>query len=412
MYNHEVLKQSEKMIEPYIKQIDEIEVYNQNKVLNAFIENKVSATDFSYVSGYGHDDMGREKLDRVFASIFKTEKAIVRNHFVSGTHALSCCLLGNLNYGDTLVSVAGSPYDTMEEVIGKRRTSKNSLIANGINYKEIPLINDQTINYDALINTINENTTMVLIQRSCGYQLRESLNIDKIKKIIEIVKIKNPNCICFVDNCYGEFVEKMEPTEVGADIIAGSLIKNPGGGIVETGGYIAGKKQYVINASERLTAPGIGEYGGSMLNQTRLIYQGIFMSPMVVANALKGAILSSCVFEKIGFESYPKYNETRTDIIQKVKFGQEEPLRHFCETIQHLSPIDSYVTPMPDDVPGYDNKLIMAGGSFIEGSTIELSADGPLRPPYVAYMQGGLSYSHVKIALGGILKRLNVKNCV
>ena len=406
MEMNRIVQNAEEKVKKYFDLVDEIKEYNQEKVLRAFTDNKVGLEHFSTVSGYGHDDLGRQILDDVFAQVFKAEKAIVRNHFVSGTHTLACCLFGNLRHGEKLVSVAGGPYDTMEEVIGIRGNERASLKGHGIEYDEVPLINNMDVDFEGIRNKIDKSVNMVLIQRSRGYSLRKSLNIETIRKIVEIVKSKNPDCICFVDNCYGEFVEKLEPLEVGADLIAGSLIKNPGGGIVETGGYIAGKEEYVEQAACRLTAPGIGCEGGAMLNQTRLIFQGLFMAPSVVSEAIKGAILASQVFEDMGYISTPKPHEIRTDLIQTIKFGAPEPLIEFCRTLQLNSPIDSYVTPIPDEVPGYDDKLIMAGGSFIEGSTIELSADGPVRPPYAVYMQGGLNYAHVKIALKGIVERL------
>lgn len=401
-----IIKQAENKVLRCFETVDEIKEYNQEKVLKAFRDNKIGAEHFSSVSGYGHDDLGREALDKVFADVFNAEKAVVRNQFVSGTHALACCLFGNLRYGDKLISVAGAPYDTMEEVIGKRGDERASLIGHGVKYEEVPLIDGMDIDLVAIDKAIDESTTMILIQRSRGYSLRKSLNIETIKKIIQIAKKNNPECICFVDNCYGEFVEKLEPTDVGADLIAGSLIKNPGGGIVEAGGYVAGKERFVELAASRLTAPGIGSEGGAMFNQSRLIFQGFFMAPSIVAEAVKGAILASQVFEDIGFVSTPKPCDIRTDIIQTIKFGEEKPLVEFCKTLQSYSPVESYLTPVPDEVPGYDVKLIMAGGSFIEGSTIELSADGPIRPPYAAYMQGGLNYAHVKIALKGIVEKL------
>lgn len=404
---HEIITNAEKKVACYFERVDKIKELNQEKVLSAFQKNKIGLEHFSTVSGYGHDDMGREALDNVFADVFRAEMAVVRNHFVSGTHALACCLFGNLRYGEKLISVAGTPYDTMEEVIGTRGNKRASLIGHGVLYDEIPLKEDD-IDFDLLEQKIDKSVNMVTIQRSRGYSLRKSLTIDVIEKIINIVKGNNPDCICFVDNCYGEFTEEKEPLEVGADLIAGSLIKNPGGGIVEAGGYIAGKKEYVEQAVMRLTAPGIGAEGGAMLNQSRLIFQGFFMAPSIVAEAVKGSILASQVFEDIGFISTPKPNEIRTDLIQTIKFGKPEPLIAFCKALQYYSPVESYLTPIPDEVPGYDDKLIMAGGSFIEGSTIELSADGPLRPPYAAYMQGGLNYAHVKIALNGILKELKI----
>ncbi len=409
MNSREIIKAAEKSLQKEFEIVDEIRDYNQEKVLNAFIENKVAPEHFYTVSGYGHDDLGREVLDRVFAGVFKTEKALVRIHFASGTHTLACALFGNLKYGDKLLSVAGEPYDTMQEVIGimgDEETKRASLIGNGILYDEVPLKND-TVDLEGIRNKVDASTTMVLIQRSKGYSTRKSLTIDEIETICKIVKEKNPNCICFVDNCYGEFVEAKEPTEVGADLIAGSLIKNAGGGIVEAGGYIAGKELLVERAANRLTAPGIGSEGGAMFNQHRLIFQGFFMAPSVVADAVKGAILASKVFDEIGYDSAPKYYEKRTDIIQNIIFGAPEPLEQFCRTIQSLSPVNGYVTPIPEYIPGYEDKVIMAGGTFIEGSTIELSADGPMREPYVAYMQGGLNYSHVKIALKKILDKVS-----
>ncbi len=402
-------KSAEKFLEKEFDRIDEIRDFNQRKVLKAFYDNRVAPEHFYTVSGYGHDDLGREVLDKVFAQVFCAEKALVRIHFVSGTHTLACALFGNLKYGDKLLSVAGEPYDTMQEVIGTAgddETKRSSLIGNGILYEEVPLKNNTEVDFTKLEEMVDKNTTMVLIQRSKGYSTRKSLSINTIEKICKIVKSNNPECICFVDNCYGEFVESREPLEAGADLIAGSLIKNPGGGIVEAGGYIAGKELLVERAANRLTAPGIGSEGGAMFNQHRLIFQGLFMAPSVVADAVKGAILASKIFEDIGFNSSPKYNEERTDIIQNIIFGKPEHLEAFCRTIQSLSPVNGYVTPVPEYIPGYEDKVIMAGGTFIEGSTIELSADGPMREPYVAYMQGGLNYAHVKICLEEIVKKL------
>lgn len=409
MNSREIIKQAEKELKEQFEIIDEIRDYNQEKVLKAFIENKVAPEHFYTVSGYGHDDMGREVLDKVFADIFKAEKAIARIHFASGTHTLACVLFGNLRPNDKLLSVVGAPYDTMQEVIGTmgdEETKEDSLIAHGIIYDEVPL-KDNDVDLEGIEKAVDESVKMVLIQRSKGYSTRKSLTVDTIGKICEIVKKKNPNCICFVDNCYGEFVEDKEPLEVGADIIAGSLIKNPGGGIVEAGGYIAGKARYVDKSANRLTAPGIGSEGGAMFNQHRLIFQGLFMAPSVVSDAVKGAVLAAKVFDEIGFDSTPKYYEKRTDIIQNITFGSPEPLEQFCRTIQSLSPVNGYVTPIPEYIPGYEDQVIMAGGTFIEGSTIELSADGPMRSPYVAYMQGGLNYAHVKIALTKILDKVN-----
>ncbi len=406
----EIIKQAERDLREQFEKIDDIRDYNQEKVLNAFVENRVAPEHFYTVSGYGHDDLGREVLDKVFAQVFKAEKALVRIHFASGTHTLACALFGNLRHGDKLLSAVGTPYDTMQEVIGTmgdEETRRSSLIGNGVLYDEVPLINGMDVDFEKLEKMVDSSTTMVLIQRSKGYSTRKSLTIETIERICKIVKSKNPNCICFVDNCYGEFVDTKEPLEVGADLIGGSLIKNPGGGIVEAGGYIAGKELYVERAANRLTAPGIGSEGGAMFNQHRLIFQGLFMAPSVVSEAVKGAVLASKIFDEIGFDSSPKYNEKRTDIIQNITFGSEEPLEHFCRTIQSLSPVNGYVTPIPEYIPGYEDQVIMAGGTFVEGSTIELSADGPMREPYVAYMQGGLNYAHVKIALEKILDKVN-----
>ncbi len=410
MNSREIIKQAEKDLQNQFEIINEIRDFNQEKVLNAFINNKVAPEHFYTVSGYGHDDLGREVLDKVFAEIFKAEKALVRIHFASGTHTLACALFGNLRAGDKLVSVAGEPYDTMQEVIGTagdEETKRCSLIGNGILYDEVPLKNGMEVDLELLEKMIDSTVTMALIQRSKGYSTRKSLTIDEIEKICSIIKSKNPDCICFVDNCYGEFTDIKEPIEVGADLMAGSLIKNPGGGIVEAGGYIAGKELYVERSANRLTAPGIGSEGGAMFNQHRLIFQGLFMAPSIVSEAVKGAVLAAKIFDEIGYNSSPKYYEKRTDIIQNITFGKPEPLEEFCRTIQSLSPVNGYVTPIPEYIPGYEDQVIMAGGTFIEGSTIELSADGPMRAPYVAYMQGGLNYSHVKIALTKIVEKIS-----
>lgn len=401
-----LINESENSLQQQFTELEDICHHNQKKVLDAFLENKVSPEHFATVSGYGHDDMGRDVLDKTYADVFKAEAAIVRPHFVSGTHTLACALFGNLRYGETLLSVAGRPYDTMEEVMGLRGNKRASLIGHGVIYDEVPLKNGLYVDLEALEQKMTTNTHMALIQRSRGYSLREPITMELMKKIIDIIKSKNPNCICFVDNCYGEFVQKTEPLEAGADLIGGSLLKNPGGGIVEAGGYIAGKKEYVEQSAMRLTAPGIAGDGGAMLNQSRLIFQGLFMAPSITKDALKGALLTAKIFENLEIKTSPTSTCTRADIIQAIEFGAPEPLKSFCLALQKASPVDSYLTPIPDDVPGYDDKLIMAGGSFIEGSTIELSADGPLRAPYVAYMQGGLNYHHVKIALERVLPQL------
>lgn len=406
---NEIVDKAHNSIKDIFEYIDEITEYNQKKVLDAFYNNKIGEEHFYTVTGYGHDDIGREALDKVFADTFKTEAAIVRPHFVSGSHTIACALFGVLRYGDRLVSIAGEPYDTMQQIIGCRENCDDfdtSLMGHGVKYSEVPLKDGLDVDYENIEKYLLPDTKMVLIQRSRGYSLRKPLSIADIEKIIKIVKNKNPEICCFVDNCYGEFIEKQEPTEVGADLIAGSLIKNPGGGIVEAGGYIAGKKKYVDMAARRLTAPGIGAEGGAMHNQTRIMLQGFFMAPSITSNAHKGAILAAKVFEDMGFITFPSSNTKRTDIIQTIQFNNEKEQQAFCAMVQRYSPVESYLTPIPDTVPGYDCNLLMAGGSFIEGSTIELSADGPTREPWAIYMQGGLSYFHVKIALKGVVENL------
>lgn len=405
----EIVEKAQESLRDIFDNIDKITEYNQKKVLDAFYNNKIGEEHFYTVTGYGHDDIGREALDRVYADTFKAECAIVRPHFVSGSHTIACALFGNLKYNDRLVSIAGEPYDTMQQIIGSRKDCddfETSLIGNGVKYSEIPLKDGLYVDFENIDKYLLPDTKMVLIQRSRGYSLRNPLNIDDIERIVKIVKAKNPNICCFVDNCYGEFVEKKEPIEVGADLIAGSLIKNPGGGIVEAGGYILGKKEYVDKAARRLTAPGIGAEGGAMHNQTRVILQGFFIAPSITSNAHKGAILAAKVFEDMGFDTFPSSNIKRTDLIQTIKLNNEKEQQSFCAMIQKHSPVESYLTPIPDTVPGYDCNLLMAGGSFIEGSTIELSADGPTRDPWAIYMQGGLSYFHVKIALKGVVEKL------
>ena len=403
----QIIKDAESSLISEFQKIDETLDKNQEKVLNAFRKNKIGEEHFYTVTGYGHDDMGREALDKVFADTFKAERAIVRPHFVSGTHTLACCLFGILRCGDALLSVTGTPYDTMQQVIGINHKTSESLFGHGIEYREVPFIDEKRIDYGGIISKLDDKVKMVLIQRSRGYSLRPSLSVEEIGRICELVHNKNPKCICFVDNCYGEFTQDIEPIEVGADLIAGSLIKNPGGSIVEAGGYIAGRGDLVDLCSARLTAPGIYSEGGAMFNQTRVMLQGFFMAPLIVSQALKGAILCAKVFENIGLKTTPRSNEIRSDLIQTVICNDPKKQSAFCRAVQIYSPVDSYLTPIPDEVPGYDDKLIMAGGTFIEGSTIELSADGPVRPPYAVYVQGGISLAHVKIVLKGVLEEID-----
>ncbi len=380
-------------------QIDTQVKKNLAKVLEAFRTHRVGTHHFASVSGYGHDDLGRETLDKVFAQVVGAEAAAVRVQFVSGTHAIACALFGVLRPGDEMLAIAGPPYDTLEEVIGSRGSGQGSLKEFGIRYRELPLAPDSQVNYDALATSITERTKLVLIQRSCGYSWRSSLSIHNVNKIIHLVKQQNPDTICFVDNCYGEFTETREPTDIGADLMAGSLIKNPGGTIATTGGYVAGRADLVEAAVCRLTAPGIGSSGGATLDQNRLMFQGLFLAPQMVGEAMKGNYLAAATFEQLGYEVNPPVGEPRREVIQAIKLGSPEKLVAFCRAVQQHSPVESYVTPIPAPMPGYDSQLVMAGGSFIDGSTSELSADGPLREPYVVYCQGGTHWTHMAIAL-------------
>ncbi|HEY9816974.1 MAG TPA: methionine gamma-lyase family protein [Candidatus Obscuribacterales bacterium] len=369
------------------------------RVLTAFRHHRVGVQHFAGVTGYGHDDLGRQVIDRVFAEVMQAEAAAVRVQFVSGTHAIASALYGVLRPGDEMVSVAGAPYDTLEEVIGLRGQGQGSLQEFGVHYRELALAQDGGIDWDTLATAIRPETRLVLIQRSCGYSWRPSLAIADIETIVHLVKRQNPNTICFVDNCYGEFVEDQEPTAVGADLMAGSLIKNPGGTIVPAGGYVAGKAELVEAAACRLTAPGIGLEGGATFNQNRLILQGLFLAPQMVGEAMKGNHLVSYVFHRLGYPVNPLPLAPRRDVIQAIQLGSPEKVIAFCRAIQAHSPIDSYVTPVPAGMPGYESDLVMAGGTFIDGSTSEFSADGPLREPYVVFCQGGTHWTHVAIAL-------------
>ncbi|MEO0769913.1 MAG: aminotransferase class I/II-fold pyridoxal phosphate-dependent enzyme [Cyanobacteria bacterium J06649_4] len=372
---------------------------NLSKVLSAFRAHRVGAHHFASVSGYGHDDLGRDTLDKVFAQIVEAESAVVRVQFVSGTHAIACALFGALRPGDEMLAIAGPPYDTLEEVIGTRGSDQGSLREFGIRYRELALTPEGNVDFDKLATSITEETKLVLIQRSCGYSWRSSLSIHNINKIIHLVKQQNINTICFVDNCYGEFTEVREPTAVGADLMAGSFIKNPGGTIATTGGYVAGRADLVEAAACRLTAPGVGSSGGATLEQGRLMYQGLFLAPQMVGEAMKGNYLVAKTFEDLGYAVHPPAAAQQREVIQSVKLGSAEKLIAFCQAIQKHSPIDSYVSPVPAEMPGYEDQLVMAGGSFIDGSTSELSADGPLREPYVVYCQGGTHWTHVAIAI-------------
>ncbi|MEL6401786.1 MAG: aminotransferase class I/II-fold pyridoxal phosphate-dependent enzyme [Cyanobacteria bacterium J06626_4] len=379
---------------------------NLSRVLAAMGKHRVGSHHFASVSGYGHNDLGRATLDRVFADVMQAEAAAVRVQLVSGTHAIACALFGVLRPGDELLAVAGSPYDTLEEVIGLRGNHQGSLKEFGVTYCELPLTIDASVDWESLGQAIKPKTRMVLIQRSCGYSWRRSLTIAEIERIVQVVKQQNPHTVCFVDNCYGEFVEDREPTAVGVDLMAGSLIKNPGGTIATTGGYLAGRADLVEMALCRLTAPGIGSSGGASLNQNRLLFQGLFLAPQMVGEAMKGNALIAHTFEQLGYAVHPPAADCQRDVIQAIKLGSPEKLVAFCKAIQQHSPVESYVEPIPAGMPGYDSELVMAGGTFIDGSTSELSADGPLREPYVVYCQGGTHWTHVAIAIEAAVKAI------
>lgn len=369
------------------------------RVLSAYRRHRVGVQHFSSVTGYGHDDLGRSLIDQVFAEIMQAEAALVRVQFVSGTHAIAAALYGVLRPGDELLAVAGHPYDTLEEVIGLRGTGQGSLRELGVSYRELALTPEGTIDWQGLAGAIAPQTRMVLIQRSCGYSWRPSLAIADIEKIVHLVKQQNPDTVCFVDNCYGEFVDDREPTAVGADLMAGSLIKNPGGTIVPTGGYVAGRADLVEAAACRLTAPGIGSFGGATFDQNRTLLQGLFLAPQMVGEAMKGNHLTAYVFHRLGYPVNPLPLAPRRDVIQAIQLGSPEKVIAFCRAIQAHSPIDSYLTPVPAEMHGYESELVMAGGTFVDGSTSEFSADGPLREPYVVFCQGGTHWTHVAIAL-------------
>ncbi|KYC42865.1 aluminum resistance family protein [Scytonema hofmannii PCC 7110] len=399
MNSSEQLREAELALLQIFSGIDAQVKQNLQRVLDAFRYYRVGSHHFAGVTGYGHDDLGRETLDKVFAQIMGAEAAAVRVQFVSGTHAIACALFGVLRPGDEMLAVVGAPYDTLEEVIGLRGQEQGSLLEFGIRYRQLDLTEEGTVDWHALSRAVEDKTRLVLIQRSCGYSWRPSLSIADIEKIINLVKQQNPNTVCFVDNCYGEFIETQEPTHIGADLMAGSLIKNPGGTIVTAGGYVAGRADLVESAACRLTAPGIGSYGGATLDQNRLLFQGLFLAPQMVGEAMKGTHLTGYVFEKLGYPVNPAPLVPRRDVIQAIKLGSAEKLIAFCKAIQQNSPVGSYLDPVPDEMPGYESKVVMAGGTFIEGSTSEFSADGPLREPYVVYCQGGTHWTHVAIAL-------------
>ena len=390
----------EKSLKERFNKIDEVAEYNQLKVVKAMQDAKVQEACLLGTTGYGYNDIGRDTLEEVYAHIFHTEDALVRPQITCGTHALALALMSNLRPGDELLSPVGKPYDTLEEVIGIR-PSKGSLAEYKVTYKQVDLKADGSFDYEGIKNAINEKTKLVTIQRSKGYQTRPTLSVERIGELISFIKGIKADVICMVDNCYGEFVETIEPTDVGADMVVGSLIKNPGGGLAPIGGYIAGRKDCVENAAYRLTSPGLGKEVGASLGILTSFYQGLFLAPTVTASALKGAIFAANLYENFGFGVLPNSIEERFDIIQSITFGKPEGVIAFCEGIQSAAPVDSFVTPEPWDMPGYDSQVIMAAGAFVSGSSIELSADGPIAPPYAVYFQGGLTYPHARF---GILK--------
>ena len=399
---YEYGKKIEQTLLERFAEIDRVAEYNQLKVLHAMQECRVNEGCFHYASGYGYNDRGRDVLEEVYAKTFHTEAALVRPQITCGTHALALALSANLRPGDELLSPAGKPYDTLEEVIGIRK-SKGSLAEYGISYRQVDLLEDGTFDYENIRKAVNEKTKLVTIQRSKGYQTRPSFSVKQIGKLIAFVKEIKPEVIVMVDNCYGEFVETIEPSDVGADMIVGSLIKNPGGGLAPIGGYIAGTEECVENCAYRLTSPGLGKEVGASLGVMQSFFQGFFLAPTVVAGALKGAIFAANVYERLGFPVIPNGVESRHDIIQAVTLGSPERVIAFCKGIQAAAPVDSYVSPEPWAMPGYDSDVIMAAGAFVQGSSIELSADGPIKPPYAVYFQGGLTWAHAKL---GILRSL------
>ena len=406
MNSVERLRRAEQALFQIFSGIDAQVKKNLRRVLAALRHHRVGVHHFAGVTGYGHDDLGRQVLDQVFAEVMDAEAAAVRVQFVSGTHAIASALYGVLRPGDEMLAVAGVPYDTLEEVIGLRGRGQGSLKEFGISYRQLDLVSEGILDWQGLESAVQKHTRLVLIQRSCGYSWRRSLAIADIEKIVRLVKQQNPDTVCFVDNCYGEFIEDREPPAVGADLIAGSLIKNPGGTIVPAGGYVAGRADLVEAATCRLTAPGIGSAGGATFDQNRLLFQGLFLAPQMVGEAMKGNHLTAYVFDQLGYPVNPLPFEPRRDVIQAVRLGSPEKLIAFCRAIQQHSPIGSYLSPVPAEMPGYESQLVMAGGTFIDGSTSEFSADGPLREPYTVFCQGGTHWTHMAIALEAAIEAI------
>lgn len=404
-----IIKSAKERMRPYFQPVEDVVLANQEKVLKAFHAARVASHSFAESTGYAYSDQGREALEEVYTHVFRAEAALVRPQIASGTHAISLCL-SILEPGDELVSASGAPYDTLQSVIGVRGDSPRSLIKRGVCYKEVPLLEDGTLDLDGIRRQVTSSTKMAIFQRSRGYSWRPSLTISQLAAGIKAVKESNPSCIVFVDNCYGEFVEYYEPVEAGADLIAGSLIKNPGGALAISGGYIAGREDLVNLCAEILTAPSLGKKIGSTFGLTRSLLQGLFLAPHMVGEAVYGAILAAEVFHSLGYEVSPLPNAQRTDIVQAIKFNQKDELLRFCHGIQKAAPVDAHYMPVPSPMPGYDDEVVMAGGTFIQGSSIELSADGPLREPYIGYLQGGMSRQHVEIGLRYALEELGISN--
>ncbi|MDQ0245786.1 cystathionine beta-lyase family protein involved in aluminum resistance [Bacillus fengqiuensis] len=401
-----VAKEVQMQIKGVHDQIDEVIETNQFRVLKSFQQNKVSDSHFNPSTGYGYDDAGRDTLEKVYADVFGAESCLVRPQIISGTHAIGISLFGVLRPGDELLYITGKPYDTLEEIVGIRGSGVGSLREFNISYRAVDLTKQGRVDYEAVRAAIHEHTKMIGIQRSKGYGVRPSYTVAEIADMIQFVKSIKPDVVVFVDNCYGEFVEVEEPTHVGADLMAGSLIKNPGGGLAKIGGYIAGKKELVEACSYRMTTPGIGAEAGATLYSLQEMYQGFFLAPHVVGQALKGAVFTSAMLERIGLNTEPKWNDKRTDLIQSVQFDDRDKMVTFCQAIQYASPVNSHVTAYPAYMPGYEDDVIMAAGTFVQGASLELTADGPVRPPYVAYVQGGLTYAHVKVAICSAIDRL------
>lgn len=399
-------KQIEETIKPFHEKMDELAFINQQKVLAAFRKHQVSDFHLFPSTGYGYDDAGRDTLEKVYAEVFGAESALVRPQIISGTHAITISLFGVLRPGDELLYITGKPYDTLQSIVSGNGKDTGSLVDFGISYRHIDLLEDGSVNIEEVKNAVSEKTKVVAIQRSKGYALRPSFTIDDIQKMVAKIRSIKEDAIIFVDNCYGEFVEDLEPTDIGVDLMAGSLIKNPGGGLAKTGGYIAGKAEFVEKCAYRMTSPGIGAEAGASLNTLLDMYQGFFLAPHIVSQAAKGAIFTSAILEEMGMTTSPHYSDHRTDLIQSVTFDTAEQMIEFCRTIQTNSPVNAHYAPEPAYMPGYADDVIMAAGTFVQGSSIELTADGPIRPPYTAYIQGGLTYEHVKTAILSAVQQL------